>query len=56
MNRVRTILLTAAGAFLASCAAYGADAGATALLPADSASIFKLSATRATTRRCPPPR
>jgi GH35 family endo-1,4-beta-xylanase len=43
MSRVRTILLSAGLAALA-CAAHAADAGATALLPADSASAFKLSA------------
>ena len=42
MNRVRTILLGAGFAAI-SCAAYAADTGATALLPADSASAFKLS-------------
>ena len=42
MNRIRTILLSAGLAAMA-CVAYGA-AGATALLPADSASAFKLSA------------
>jgi GH35 family endo-1,4-beta-xylanase len=43
MNRVRTILLSAGLAALA-CAAYGAGPGTTALLPADSAAAFKLSA------------
>ena len=43
MSRVRTILLSAALAAL-TCAAYGADTGATALLPADSAAAFKLNA------------
>ncbi|MBZ5586469.1 MAG: endo-1,4-beta-xylanase [Acidobacteriia bacterium] len=42
MSRVHTILLSAGLAAL-GCAAYGADTGATALLPADSASAFKLS-------------
>lgn len=42
MSRKSTILLSAGLAAFA-CAAYGADAGATALLPADSASVFKLS-------------
>jgi GH35 family endo-1,4-beta-xylanase len=42
MNRVRTILLSAGLAALAS-AAYGAGPGAAALLPADSAAAFKLS-------------
>ena len=44
MNRARMILPIAGLAALA-CAAYGADSGATSLLPADSASAFKLSAT-----------
>jgi endo-1,4-beta-xylanase len=44
MRQVRTIVLSAAGLLLASCAAYAADAGGTALLPADSATAFKLSA------------
>ncbi len=46
MIRVRSILLSAG---LAACAAaaYGADSGATALLPADSASLFKLGANAA---------
>jgi len=43
MSRVRTTLLSAALAAL-TCAAYGADTGATALLPADSAAAFKLNA------------
>ncbi|HXS98145.1 MAG TPA: endo-1,4-beta-xylanase [Candidatus Limnocylindrales bacterium] len=47
MNPRRTILQAMAGALLASCAAYGADAGGTPLLPADSAAIFKLSANAA---------
>jgi hypothetical protein len=42
MNRVRTILLSAGLAALAS-SAYGASPGAAALLPADSAAAFKLS-------------
>jgi endo-1,4-beta-xylanase len=42
MNRVRTTLLSAGFAAI-NCAAYAAGAGATALLPADSASAFKLS-------------
>jgi len=40
MNRIQTVLLSTGLAALA-CAAYGAD-GATALLPADSASVFRL--------------
>ena len=46
MSRVRMILPGAALAALA-CAAYGADAGATALLPANSASVFQLSSSAA---------
>ena len=46
MTRIRTILLTAGLTGLA-CAAYAADTGATALLPADSASAFKLGASAA---------
>lgn len=42
MSRVRSILLSA-GMTAFACAAHGADAGATALLPADSASAFRLS-------------
>ena len=42
MSRLRTILLSAVLAAL-SCAAYGADT-AISLLPADSATVFKLSA------------
>jgi endo-1,4-beta-xylanase len=42
MSQVHTILLSAGLAVLA-CAAYADDTGATALLPADSASVFKLS-------------
>jgi endo-1,4-beta-xylanase len=42
MSPVRTILLTAGLAVLA-CTAYAEDTGATALLPADSASVFRLS-------------
>ena len=42
MNRVRTALLSAGFAAI-SCAAYAADTGATALLPPDYASAFKLS-------------
>lgn len=44
MHRRRTIILSATLAAL-TCAAYGADAGPTPLLPADAASLFKLSAT-----------
>jgi GH35 family endo-1,4-beta-xylanase len=43
MSRVRTILLSA-GLTALACAASAADTGATALLPADSVSAFKLSA------------
>ena len=43
MNRVHTILLSG-GLVAAAFAAYGADPGTRALLPADSASAFKLSA------------
>jgi len=46
MTRVRTILLTAGLAGFA-CAAYAADAGSTALLPADAAAAFKLGASAA---------
>jgi endo-1,4-beta-xylanase len=42
MNRVRTSLLCAGLAAL-TCAAFAADTGTTALLPADSTSAFKLS-------------
>jgi len=37
-------MLLSAGLAALVCAAYGADTGATSLLPADSASAFKLSA------------
>ena len=43
MNFVQTVFLSVGCAALA-CVAYGADPGATALLPADSAPAFKLSA------------
>ena len=45
MNRIRLILMSAVLAGL-SCVTYGAD-GATALLPADAASAFKLSGSAA---------
>ena len=43
MSRVFTMILSAALAALA-CAAHGAETGAKSLLPADSASAFRLSA------------
>jgi hypothetical protein len=46
MNRARTALLSAGFAAIA-CAAYGADTGATPLLPADSTSAFQLSSAAA---------
>jgi endo-1,4-beta-xylanase len=46
MNRKHTIACSAGLAVLA-CAAYGADAGATSLMPADSISTFKLGSNAA---------
>ena len=43
MSRAHAILLSAGFAAL-TCAAFGADPGTTALLPADSTPVFKLSA------------